>query len=271
MGNNTNQKARHQQRQERWKRYVHKGQKTHDASSNVHYGENLHQGAQLPYEHYARDVKPKDKSEKFNNFLFNAVIVVIFIIFFAVSMIMLSGHTGGHSRVEKRLQASRSSETLKTQKALQFDDKKALTEETWVPAQVDDDKFSLTFPTDPTRKTYKGLYTEEYMAETDDSYVYVKKDPIMPVVVGAENIGEEDYYRYAIESTCDLMSKKANKTVSESDIERRSYNGRPAGYITFVDDSGNTVIATSVTTVSLFIKARTQERANEIFSTFQVK
>ena len=267
MGNNTNQKAR----QERWKRYVHKRQKTHEASSNVHYGENLHQGAQLPYEYWDRNAKPKDKSEKFNNFLFNAVIIAIFIIFFAVSMIMLSGHTGGHSRVEKRLQASRSSETLKTQKALQFDDKKALTEETWVPAQVDDDKFSLTFPTDPTRKTYKGLYTEEYTAETDDSYVYVKKDPIMPVVEGAENIGEEDYYRYAIESTCDLVSKKANKTVSESDIERRSYNGRPAGYITFVDDSGNTVIATSVTTVSLFIKARTQERASEIFSTFQVK
>ncbi len=262
MGNNTNQKAR----QERWKRYVHKGQKTHEASSNVHYGENLHQGAQLPYEYWDRNAKPKDKSEKFNNFLFNAVIVVIFIIFFAVSMIMLSGHTGGHARRARTDQVD-----TKTQKALQFDGRKAYTEETWVPAQVDDDKFSLTFPTDPTRKTYKGLYTEEYMAETDDSYVYVKKDPIMPVVEGAENIGEEDYYRYAIESTCDLVSKKANKTVSESDIERRSYNGRPAGYITFVDDSGNTVIATSVTTVSLFIKAHTQERASEIFSTFQVK
>ena len=64
MGNNINQKAR-QQRQERWKRYVHKGQITHEASSNVHYGENLHQGAQLPYEYWERDAKPKDKSEKF--------------------------------------------------------------------------------------------------------------------------------------------------------------------------------------------------------------
>ncbi len=137
---------------------------------------------------------------------------------------------------------------------------------------TDDAVFSIDFPAEPTYESSEnsGVLSETYTAKADDCYVMVRVDHVSLDLEG------DDPYDFAASVTYAFLGDMVNTSVAEDDINKGTFDGRPAGYISLGDqDGGSVILASSMLgdgyVLNLYIKADSEERLSEVMNSFSLK
>lgn len=131
--------------------------------------------------------------------------------------------------------------------------------------------FTIDFPAEPTYKSEErsGVLSETYEAKADDCYVFAIVDHV------TLDLGNDNPYDYAASITYSFLSSFVNTSVDESGIDKGTFQGYPAGYITLdTQDSGTVIFASTILgdeyVLSVFVKADTKDRLDAVVDSLKL-
>ena len=177
------------------------------------------------------------------------------------ALVILAGCSSNADQTIASSQSSEESKTSREASSQQAESKPA-----------DGAVFFIKYPVEPTYEstTENGVHSETYTAKTDDCYVLATVDHVNLDLQG------ENPYDFAANITYSFLSKTIDTSVAEEDIEKGTFDGCPAGYITLdSQDGGSFAFASSILgdgyVLNLFVKANAKERLDELVNSLSLK
>ena len=132
--------------------------------------------------------------------------------------------------------------------------------------------FSINFPAEPNYKTSTetGHLIEFYTAEADGCLVYIEVERVSVDFEG------EDPYDLADDLTYVFLKDLVNTDITERDIEKGTFDGRPAGYISLEDQKSKTYIFCSTIidedyVLNILIKADANSKIEPVITSLALK